>query len=1003
MPNGFPPGRARRFGRPSRADGSRIRRRGASAPGESVREPGIARSRPMSLPIQSLPLLLPLVAALLLATAPSHAETRRNVLMIVVDDLNDWISLLDAEAPVATPNLKRLADRGMLFTRAYCASPACNPSRVATLTGLRPTTTGVYGNKSDWRGALPERRTLMQQFQAAGYAVRGAGKIFHHHLDGAFHDDASFDDFRPMRDQLYPPEKLNEAPGYGSRNTDWGAWPPSEAETLDLPTVSYGFHILQQPPPDRALFLACGIYKPHSPFFAPPAYHAGLADLPFPKRLESDWNDLPSGARKLLHRKRWFWEGMEALDRRKPGSYHAFIRSYAACARFADTQVGRLLDALDASPHRDDTIVILWSDHGFHLGEKDHIEKFALWEKSTRIPFIVVAPGITDPGSRCDVPVDLTSLYPTLLDLCGLPADPRCDGKSIVPLLQDPDREWEPPALMTYSRGNHAVRSERWRYIRYIDGTEELYDHGNDPHEWTNLARRSGFHSVLAEHRKWLPNREAQPIPDLRNRKPDKTRTHTQEEEEPRPEPRTVRPPNVLFLAIDDLRPALGCYGDPLALTPHIDELARRGILFQRAYCQQAVCSPSRLSLLTGRRPDTIRVWDLATHFRRARPDAVTLPQHFKNHGYLTRSIGKILHGSGKPARDAPSWSEPPLYDVVRDPSLRYARRENREGRGLKRVATESADVPDETYVDGLVCRAALEVIDELATKKQPFFLAVGFRKPHLPFCAPKRYWDLYDPKAIPDPVPTTHPQRAPELAVRSWMELEGYSDIPKTGEFPMTKRRELRHGYYACVSYIDALVGRLLERLEARNLTENTVICLWGDHGFHLGEQGLWTKANNYEWATRVPLILVPSGSKRTGKTTDALVELVDLYPTLAELCGLPVPEGLEGVSLEPLLQEPDRPWKTAAFSQFPRARNEPRHRGRGDFMGYALRTERYRYVEWRHGETGAVEARELYDQTTDPDETINLAADRGRKADLSRFAARLRAGWQAALPPSP
>ena len=439
-----------------------------------------------------------------------------NVLFFVVDDLNDWISLLDAEAPIETPNLEQLARRGMLFTRAYCASPACNPSRTATLTGLRPSTTGAYGNKSDWRRAAPDRKTIMQQFMAAGYDVRGAGKIFHHQLEGAFHDDDSFDDFQHMRPQLYPAKKLNGAPGYGSRNTDWGEWPRLVEDSIDFHTAGYCVKVLGEPAGDKPLFLACGIYKPHSPFFAPSAHHQPYRGIGLPPRNADDWNDLPSGASALLSNKQWFWQGMMKVERQTEGSYRNFIRAYAACAAFADAQIARVLDALHKSPRRDNTIVVLWSDHGFHLGEKDHIEKFALWEKSNHIPFIVVAPGVTPPGSRCDRPVDMTVLYPTLLELCGLPADKACDGESIVPLLRDPRAKWERPALMTYMRGNHAVRSDRWRYIRYADGTEELYDHDADPHEWTNLAGDGRFEEVIARLRRWLPRTEADRVPDLK-------------------------------------------------------------------------------------------------------------------------------------------------------------------------------------------------------------------------------------------------------------------------------------------------------------------------------------------------------------------------------------------------------------------------------------------------------------------------------------------------------
>jgi iduronate 2-sulfatase len=454
---------------------------------------------------------------------------------------------------------------------------------------------------------------------------------------------------------------------------------------------------------------------------------------------------------------------------------------------------------------------------------------------------------------------------------------------------------------------------------------------------------------------------------------------------------------NVLFIAVDDLRPLLGCYGDKVAITPNIDRLAGRGTVFSRAYCQQAVCGPSRLSLMTGRRPDTTRVWDLKTHFRQALPEVVTLPQHFKKHGYITRSIGKIYHGGGRPSRDDPSWTQAAMYAEVRDPELRYASAENLKGRkGLKRSAAESADVADSVYIDGIVCNESLKAIRELSKEGNPFFLAVGFRKPHLPFCAPTKYWNLYSREEIPLPSAAIHPEGAPELAVRSWKELEGYTDIASDGKITTEKVRELRHGYYACISYIDALVGRLLDELQGLKLEKNTVVCLWGDHGFHLGEQGLWTKANNYELSTRVPLMFSVPGQANPGSQTDALVELVDVFPTLVEACGLEPAKGVEGISLMPLLSRPDRPWKRAVFSQYPRSYKGHRHSGRGDIMGYAVRTKDYRYVQWREWKTGKILARELYDQRLDPSEMHNIAGDEGQAGLLARLEKILAAGWR-------
>ena len=462
---------------------------------------------------RALPLIFSLLA---IGIAARAAPTKPDVLFIVVDDMNNWISLLDPKAPIQTPNLERLASRGILFKKAYCISAACNPSRAATMTGLRPSTSGIYGNKSDWRRAVGKRKTIMQRFMDAGYQVQGAGKVFHHHLNGAFHDKESFHDFQPMRPQTYPPRKLNQAPRYGSRNTDWGAWPKREEDSIDYRTASYCAKALLERKDDKPQFLACGIFKPHSPFFAPSVHHEQYRKIGLPVRKKDDWDDLPKGADRLMQSKKWFWNGMMQVDGKTVGSYHRFIRSYAACASFADAQIGRVLDALDKSPRGKETIIVLWSAHGFHLGEKDHIEKFALWEKSNHVPLIVVAPGTTKPNTRCEQPVDLTVLYPTLLELCGLPADREVDGVSVVPLLRNPKAKWDRPAFMTYQRGNHAVRSKRWRYIRYADGSEELYDHDSDPNEWTNLAKDSRHEAVMAKHRKWLPEEETKPVPDLR-------------------------------------------------------------------------------------------------------------------------------------------------------------------------------------------------------------------------------------------------------------------------------------------------------------------------------------------------------------------------------------------------------------------------------------------------------------------------------------------------------
>lgn len=455
--------------------------------------------------------------------------------------------------------------------------------------------------------------------------------------------------------------------------------------------------------------------------------------------------------------------------------------------------------------------------------------------------------------------------------------------------------------------------------------------------------------------------------------------------------------PNVLFIVVDDLRTSLGSYGDATAITPNIDRLAARSLVFMRAYAQQAVCNPSRQSFLSGRRPDAIRVWNLTSHFRQTAPDVVSLPEHFKRHGYATQGIGKIYHDPAE-MQDAPSWSLPATFNVVAKKED-YRLTENQappDKPQLKMAATEAADALDDAYPDGKVAAAAVAALGKLKTRGQPFFLAVGFRKPHLPFSAPKKYWDLYDRAKIPEPGREAPPRNAPEIALHDWPELRGYGDIAKQGTLAREKAMELRHGYYASVSYMDAQVGRVLDELDRLKGAEKTIVVLFSDHGFHLGDYGLWCKDTVYEAATRVPLLLsAPRGvSQRAGGSTDALVELIDLYPTLAELCGLPLPDKLDGRSLAPLLRKPKQSWKTAAYSQFPRpwtpsAPQPPRR------MGYSVRTDRFRYVEWRDFKTRELLARELYDYSTGATETVNLASDSAYADQMVILSSELKEGF--------
>jgi iduronate 2-sulfatase len=437
--------------------------------------------------------------------------------------------------------------------------------------------------------------------------------------------------------------------------------------------------------------------------------------------------------------------------------------------------------------------------------------------------------------------------------------------------------------------------------------------------------------------------------------------------------------PNVLFIAVDDLRVELGCYGQRHVHSPNIDRLASEGTLFERAYCQQTVCNPSRASLLTGMRPDTLRVWDLPTHFRVHRPDTVTLPQLFKQNGYHAQCVGKIFHNWRQDdwKGDPQSWSVPSVLHYNSHgndkPQITGELPPNlASGKG----GIECRDVPDNAYFDGRVAEAAIRALDQASSNDKPFFLAVGFWKPHTPFNAPKKYWDLYERASIPVPRQVTPPSDVPDIALTS-SRYRGGADSDAL--------REMHHGHLAAISYLDAQVGKVLAKLDESGLRENTIVVFWSDHGLHLGEHGLTRKTTAFELDARVPLIIATPSHKR-GQRSVALVELLDLYPTLAELCGVDAPPDLEGVSLCSLLSNPQASVKDVALTQTPRP-NYPRGK-LPEVMGYSIRTERFRYAEWRDFETGLPLARELYDHQTDPGETANVASRESLRNTLQRHA---------------
>ncbi|MCB1094617.1 MAG: sulfatase [Verrucomicrobiae bacterium] len=442
--------------------------------------------------------------------------------------------------------------------------------------------------------------------------------------------------------------------------------------------------------------------------------------------------------------------------------------------------------------------------------------------------------------------------------------------------------------------------------------------------------------------------------------------------------------PNVLLILVDDLKPALGCYGDPAARTPNIDKLAERGMRFDLAYCNQAVCAPSRFTLMLGSHSTSTGLYGLGSQLRQAFPDAVTMPQYFAKHGYRTESLGKVFHIGHGNLGDPESFSIPHFHDKVieyLDPASTDGGKLTREeayftnqklgqiGSLPRGAAYESPDVEDEAYADG---RVAAETIKRLRAARErtgtPFFIAMGMARPHLPFSAPKKYWDLYDRAKLPMPASDDLPAGAPRVAGKRGGEISNYKPVPeKRQEEPFTDelKRNLIHGYYASASFTDAQIGKVLSELDRLELTENTIVILWGDHGFHLGDLGIWTKHTNYEQANRIPILISAPGVTTPKSSTRQLAESVDIFPTLAELAGLPAPAGpqpIDGKSLVPVLKDPAARVRDHAFHAYPKAK-----------LGRAIRTERYRLVDWQGGD-GQSEY-ELYDYEQDPAESRNLA----------------------------
>ena len=451
-------------------------------------------------------------AAMTMLGCAGDTETQApdpNVLFIAIDDLNDWIGCLGGHPDVKTPNIDRLANRGTLFANAYCAAPSCNPSRASLMTGIRPSTSGVYSNSQMFRKSpvLKDAVTLSAHFKQNGYHAMGSGKIYH----GIFPDPPSWDEYWPSMTTTRPNDPMPDNPPINgipkTRHFDWGPVPVDNEDMADMQVAEWVSGQLGRNH-DKPFFLACGFYRPHLPWYVPQKYFDmyPVDEIALPNVKDDDLDDIPERGKKIARPDRDHAKVLKHKQWRKA------VQGYLASITFADDCVGKVIDALDNGPNAENTVVVLWSDHGWHLGEKLHWRKFALWEEATHNVLAIVAPGITKAGGRCDSPVNLIDIYPTLVELCGLPSRDELEGRSLMPLLENPGAQWDYPTLTTLGRNNHTIRSKRWRYIRYADGTEELYDHDADEMEWDNLAGDPKYADVKKDLARWLPEINREPI-----------------------------------------------------------------------------------------------------------------------------------------------------------------------------------------------------------------------------------------------------------------------------------------------------------------------------------------------------------------------------------------------------------------------------------------------------------------------------------------------------------
>jgi len=878
-----------------------------------------------------------------------------NVLFIAVDDLNHWVGHLGRNPQTKTPNIDRLANMGVTFTNAHCAAPVCNPSRAALLSGMRPGTTGIYDNGQPFELAVNAEHSLVTQFRKAGYDTLGMGKLWHGGL--GFPEQWTGTGGRERNENRGAGVLEDRSIG----GIKFGVLNAGDEAVSDTQIADYVIAELGKSH-DKPFFLTAGFHKPHMPWNVPKKYFEmhPLDQIQLPPVKDGDLGDIPPAGIRMAKPDGDHREVLES------GRWKEAVQAYLAAISYLDGQVGRLLEAVEKSPHRDNTIICLWGDHGWHLGEKEHWRKFALWEEATRAPFIWVVPGVTKAGSVCNRPVDFMTIYPTLCDLADVAVPSHVEGASIRSLLANPASTEPRVAITTFGRNNHAVRDHRWRYIRYADGGEELYDHVHDPYEWTNLAAQpenADLKLQLAAHFPTVNNPTVKPD-GAENAGGKKGGRKKQKQEKATPASiRTSerRPTNIVFFVVDDLgQRDLGCYGSTFYETPHLDRMAKEGALFPNAYAACPVCSPTRASIMTGQYPQRTGITDYIgaaqpAKWKRNTPhlpapyaehlalEYVTLAESLKAHGYVTFLAGKWhLGGDGFLPEDQG-------FDI----NMGGFERGGPYGGEKYFSPYGNPKLPDGPKGEHLPDRLASEASKFIeANRDKPFFVYLPFYSVHTPLMARPDLVQKYEKK-------------------RSQLEQ---TDV--FGNEPPRKVRQTQdHAVYAgMVEAMDQAVGKVVAKLNELKLAEDTLVIMTSDNGGLSTSEGSPTsnlplragKGWIYEGGNRTALIMRWPGVISPGVVNESHVISPDYFPTILDAAGLPLEPDhhKDGVSHLASLKSGDPTTNRPLFWHYPHYGNQ------GGAPGAAILDGDWKLIEWFDSDTV-----ELFNIATDPGETNNLA----------------------------